>query len=709
MNKKIIMLIGVVLLVAGVAYASGVVLFGGNAYEDSNDGLVLDMDLTEANYVSATKTFADDSGEGNDGVSANAATFSPDKYGMSTGAMGFDGSGDYVDFETDESLNLTSNFTVSLWARRLGSPNADFPGLISNGIGDLTDTSNDVGQNGWALTWRDGAGNPYVSAYIGNGTGSRRTNNLFISDNNWHHFVLMKNGDNLSLYFEGVLNKSTSINNALNDFESIGISIGSYKTYSRFFNGSISQTQIWNRTLSATEVEALYESSKPKMSAGSINKGLVGHWMLDDEGYNSNTERITDKTPYENHGTNSGSILTTDRMGQSNRAMEFDGGEGGVDSISSSTTSGLSNIVNGSISLWVNSYNSPDYGGNNQEGKIKIGPNKPLIYGVNSFSVYWSGSSTEYLGSCGLSYGEWRHITLIWINAGSEASDGKLKYYREGILCKTVTGLNLSLNTVESFEMGSYGASPLNGSISDVRIYNRALSADEIDTLYNSYRPKAASGSLYKGLIFDMPLTSTWTKSETVGTEIMTDRTPYSNDGQNYGATVGSDYTSFDGVDNYVLIGDEQELNPTQITISAWFKLSSGSSFYNYITSNSRDCCGSYNGTGFKVSSDNYLYARIWNDSSATVSSNSALNIGQWYHAAFTYNGNLISLYIDGELNSTTASTLGIGSPASYPFAIGGMGMAPASYNINGSISGVKIYNRPLTAEEIKLLYDKGR
>ncbi|GAH94236.1 unnamed protein product, partial [marine sediment metagenome] len=56
---------------------------------------------------------------------------------------------------------------------------------------------------------------------------------------------------------------------------------------------------------------------------------------------------------------------------------------------------------------------------------------------------------------------------------------------------------------------------------------------------------KLMTGSLYKGLIFDMPLKIRYTKEETPGSEIMTDRTPYSNDGQNYGAVVGADYTSF--------------------------------------------------------------------------------------------------------------------------------------------------------------------
>ena len=61
-NKKILLIAWILLLIS-IVYASGVVVFGGNAYEDINDGLVLDIELTQDNYVLGTKTFADDSGD----------------------------------------------------------------------------------------------------------------------------------------------------------------------------------------------------------------------------------------------------------------------------------------------------------------------------------------------------------------------------------------------------------------------------------------------------------------------------------------------------------------------------------------------------------------------------------------------------------------------------------------------------------------------
>jgi len=62
------------------------------------------------------------------------------------------------------------------------------------------------------------------------------------------------------------------------------------------------------------------------MKLSSLQKGLVLHLPLDQESYNPTTKRVTDKSAYGNHGTSANaSSFTIDRMGQSDRAMVFDG------------------------------------------------------------------------------------------------------------------------------------------------------------------------------------------------------------------------------------------------------------------------------------------------------------------------------------------------------------------------------------------------
>ena len=700
-NRKIVMFIGMVLLVAGVAYASGVVFFGGNAHEDSGDSLILDIDLTEDNYNSGTKTFADDSGEGNDGVSNNAATFTTDKYGKSTGAMSFDGNSsstsggtDYISFTDSDNLDFDNEMTWSVWLKTEDmSDGSDYGHGILYKKQDPSYFSNTIGYNIWQKI-----SDSYFMLNLGNGTNAENKiwsygATLNDYDNEWFNLVisLESNGD-VKFYFNGDLKSSQqftiNLSNGLNS--SYGLKVGN--GYASTWDGSISQVKVWNRTLSTAEITALYNSSKPKSSAGSRHKGLIGHWALDSDGYNSNTERITDKTPYENHGTNSGATLTTDQMGQSNRAMSFDGS---INYVSIPTLSSFENI---SASVWVYPINiGLDSGLWAMMLSSGSSPNRFYFSAYNNKLQANIGSAVLYSNTA--YNNRWYLMTATYNNVTKNAS-----LYVDGVYTSSaLTNLTISSN----FRIGSYvgGGYPFNGSISDVRIYNRALSEDEIDTLYHSYRPKAASGSLQKGLVFDMPLKSKYTKDETVGSEIMTDRTPYSNDGQNYGATVGSSYTDFDGSSDYIDAGADSSFDGlTEVSISVWVNINNKTSFQDIVKKGI-----SFSGALHPFALGIYNNLLYWDVGNSTLRDSHAYNFGNeldggWHHIAVTYNGagNKI-IYIDGTLKYNAPSNLPSMKDDNQIRYISG------SFSFNGSISSAKIYNRALSESEIKLLYDKGR
>src|SRR6056297_1743184 len=57
-------------------------------------------------------------------------------------------------------------------------------------------------------------------------------------------------------------------------------------------------------------------------STDSLNKGLVGHWPLDGEHFNSSTNRVDDISGYQNHGTNNGASLSNGVMGEIEGAFD---------------------------------------------------------------------------------------------------------------------------------------------------------------------------------------------------------------------------------------------------------------------------------------------------------------------------------------------------------------------------------------------------
>ena len=82
-----------------------------------------------------------------------------------------------------------------------------------------------------------------------------------------------------------------------------------------------------------------------------------------------------------------------------------------------------------------------------------------------------------------------------------------------------------------------------------------------------------------------------------------------------------------------------------------------------------------------------------------------ALELDTWYHIVATKDSSEVIIYVDGVERASTAfsghtpdsGNVVIGNKNSYDYAP------------DGEISGAKLYNRALSADEVKLLYEKGR
>jgi hypothetical protein len=89
----------------------------------------------------------------------------------------------------------------------------------------------------------------------------------------------------------------------------------------------------------------------------------------------------------------------------------------------------------------------------------------------------WRGGSTTSVACSNPSNSSWHHV--VGTQTGTTAT-----VYIDGVQCNTgaVTAINNGTDTVEigRFRGGYY----FNGKIDDVRIYNRALTAEEVQSLY---------------------------------------------------------------------------------------------------------------------------------------------------------------------------------------------------------------------------------
>ena len=161
-------------------------------------------------------------------------------------AYAFDGDGDYVDLGSDPQFDY-ENLTVCAWVKPAstasnqrivagGASNTNKWLLGRSGTGFVVANGSASGQNAWS-----------VSAY---------------ASGEWYHVCMLRNP--VKLYVNGIDDTG-----ATSGTWSYGGSakIGARDSSAGFFNGSIDEVIIFNRTLNSTEIGALYNSSQYALNA----------------------------------------------------------------------------------------------------------------------------------------------------------------------------------------------------------------------------------------------------------------------------------------------------------------------------------------------------------------------------------------------------------------------------------------------------------
>jgi hypothetical protein len=304
----------------------------------------------------------------------------------------------------------------------------------------------------------------------------------------------------------------------------------------------------------------------------------------------------------------------------------------------------------------------------------------------------------------------WHHLIFTW--------DGSNLYaYLDGLQAattpQTITPVNLNTEVKiggDTYSTASGEDDYFNGSISDVRIYDRALSATEVAQLYNGSESSASTGSLNKGLVGHWPLNTESKKSATV----VADTTPQNNNGTLAGAVVRNHGYSFDGVDDYIDMGDNSSLDITDyMTLEAWVYINNanlGAGYSGIICKN--DWSSSGKGYRFGYQESGSLAIVVYEESNNWIQKKVAINDG-WHHVATTFNKDLagtdkVKLYVDG-VEGGTASSLGITTVIgtnNFPLRIGAASNATPTYFFNGNIADAHIYDRSLSATEILSRYN---
>jgi len=318
-----------------------------------------------------------------------------------------------------------------------------------------------------------------------------------------------------------------------------------------------------------------------------------------------------------------------------------------------------------------------------------------------------SDGSYDYLDS-GVVYtiDTWYHIAVSW-----DQASGVRKIYVNGEYKNEDTQSSLENGvSVSLARAGAVSSAYLLGDIDDVRVYSRALTEAEIETL------------------FQADLISHWSMDEGADTESTCNAdltSVYDYIGSNNGtlnlggspvpsvAWIDGKYScalDFDGSNDYVDIGDKSDLDfVDSFSISAWIKTTQTSGQYPSIAGKGHLQAG-VNGYGlFLNSDDSYdIYFQARNSDIICQADGGSVNDGEWHliTGVRDHSENTSKIYVDGILKGTATATLSSGYSSAAYFGIGRRHSPSLGWQFpfDGVIDDVRVYSRALTAGEVAVL-----
>ena len=639
----------------------------------------------------------DSSGNGKNGIAQNIS-YASDRFGHLNSCVSFPISNSSSQIDLGTSIN-PSQFTISIWINQSNITTTGFNVPISKYYNT----------NGFEIQ----AGKNLALIVPNGTTWSAMIDSSSRNLNKWYHVVATFNGAYAKLYLNGVQIKCliSPANTAYSDSlyqpkYSSGTNhllIGNRpldKGYNFHFEGNIDDIRIYNRELTFSEVKVLYHEGGYDTNSIPTN-GLVAWYPF--------TGNTLDSSGNNNHGTNYGATLTTDRFGNKNSAYSFNGTNQRIDIPNKSILSFPNAVF--SYSFWA-----------------KINPNNNGFilckYDIiNNFEYYSYSSSTQdnmdfgtlnLSGTCGplgnntavsSYYSQWHHF--VFIGNGTKGSnifiDGKLIQTKSYVNCAMGTGTGkLYIGMGGGYNQQTY----FSGSIDDIGLYNRALDSSEVQALYHEggYDTNTIPTN---GLVAWYPFTGN-----------TLDSSGNNNHGTNYGATLTTDRFgktssaySFNGNGNYINVLNSNTLKFNgQITISTWVKPNSLPSPVSYVLSKGADGGTPY---GYEVIliSNGSAQMDSWDSTGMkngyTSSPVNSIQVNKWNHILFKYDGTYAKTYINGVLTNTSPVKNTIFSNA-YDLKFGKRYISGLPYYFNGNMDDIAIYNRALDSIEIQIIYHDG-
>lgn len=625
-----------------------------------------------------------------------------------TTILTFDGVDDYVEIPTNPTLDVIDNFTIEAWIK---------PEVLSRRIID----KNFGGQSeGFTFDTY-----PQNLRFINKGIilTSRGT----LKTGTWQHVAVTfkQEANGAKLYINGELDQ-TGTPSQVGTVTKLPVRLGSQAdALGYLFKGEMAEVRIWNRVRSPEEIKA----SMNQRLAGD-EEGLTGYWPLN-EGTGTTAEDMTSNTnPGRVHGGTWGSsdlrLTLAEEVSSTSELEESEPSEERLSISSDLMFDGVDDSVEVPTSEWeaptfsVEMWAKASQKQSNYAGVMSTShnPSESGSFQIDAMGGYYRFCHTDIQVRIGKVNQEWQHLAVTYDGSTVKTYLNGEEQYAKAIDSMPTIFRNYRLGRNRN------GDKYFAGELSDVRVWNRALTAEEIQAKMDSRLAGNEAG-----------LVAYWLFDEGTGEQVP-DKTGNSQPGTIDGATWqqdavemkpaigepvpmepaapkaegnGRSVLSFNGETDYIETDCKLNFGTEPFTLEAWV-YNTGKS--GTILSSQRQGVSAYqfrlvqekNAIAFMLS-DRTGNDLLW-DSQQGYLLQSTVAENKWSHIAVKRIGTTHQLYVDGKLasewetdrvidwqNSTVPLRIGAQCPYSGDGGI---------FYFQGKVAEVRIWNRERSIEEIQ-------
>jgi len=188
---------------------------------------------------------ADDHSSNNNHGTVYGASLTKDRFGRENQAYHFDGSTNYIDIGTDNSLKMEDAVTITTWI------NIDVPTLGARSWSNVISDHSPAHDDGKIFRFQGRS----IEFLLG-AEGSLEANYVFPDDaSGWHHIATTYDGETIIIYVDGA-NVASALRQGTIVVNPNPLLIGK-SGWGEYFIGDMDEFRIYNRALSAQEILGL--------------------------------------------------------------------------------------------------------------------------------------------------------------------------------------------------------------------------------------------------------------------------------------------------------------------------------------------------------------------------------------------------------------------------------------------------------------------